>query len=457
MLTTRSIPFLIPSALALAPAAWAQDAEQPAAEVPAAEVPAAEVLAAEVLAAEVPADQGPGPMRPYAMRPIPKRAASPRTGRLGTPTMRPWGQLQLWSTLWDQDLDPQADPASYGDPEADPGFNVQRARLGFEGVLRPESPNDPLRVSYFVTVGVGSAYDVIGGANPEVAIVDAIIQAAAPNAVGMASATIGLVKVPFSREALMASTDLVFEERAVNVEWLLPLRDAGFIASHSILLGNADPDAVGDDTPLQIVARAGVFNGNATNLAGARPWLGDTDAGLRVAGRVELVKGETYRTFSYEGASALGIAASATQNTRLATSERAWNFDFLGRLGPVTLNGEVGRATFSPTDSTIARPDVVNDTTRTGASAQVSVFAPFKNRRSGVEVAGRVATFDDNILLNDNGDVMIIHGGLSWRDVVPGFDLGGGYIHRIERGGIKLPNDTIRLWTQIRPQDGRSR
>ena len=39
----------------------------------------------------------------------------------------PVGLLQVWGTVWDQDVEPSTDPASYGDPEDDIGFKVRRA------------------------------------------------------------------------------------------------------------------------------------------------------------------------------------------------------------------------------------------------------------------------------------------------------------------------------------------
>ena len=51
---------------------------------------------------------------------------TPENGFEVTPT----AQLQVWSTIWDQDEDPTADPAAYGDPEYDPGFSIRRGRIG---------------------------------------------------------------------------------------------------------------------------------------------------------------------------------------------------------------------------------------------------------------------------------------------------------------------------------------
>ena len=49
------------------------------------------------------------------------------------PAPEPTVLLQTFATLFDQDEQRQADPAGYGDPEADIGFSVQRARVGLVG------------------------------------------------------------------------------------------------------------------------------------------------------------------------------------------------------------------------------------------------------------------------------------------------------------------------------------
>ena len=37
--------------------------------------------------------------------------------------------VQVWGTVYDQDEDPMADPATYGDPEDDVGFKVDEPVL----------------------------------------------------------------------------------------------------------------------------------------------------------------------------------------------------------------------------------------------------------------------------------------------------------------------------------------
>jgi hypothetical protein len=351
-------------------------------------------------------------------------------------SMRPYGQLQVFTTLWDQDEDIQADPASYGDPEADPGFQLARARFGFQGRLRMDE-GQKSRLDYALQVGVNTPYDALIIGTRDVGMVDAFLRYSVRTGIGPTSLSLGLAKVPFSREALMSSADLVFMERAVGPASLTSIRDVGATATQTFVFVDDDTEAP------QVIVSAGVYNGNAD-------LLGDNDPGLMYAGRVELAKGDTYRTWNPDGDTAVGVGGSAIYNDALATRTVAWNADGLIRLGPWSLMGEFGRATLSPTDVTVGAPEVATDTTRTSWLAATSVFIG-TGGEGGIEVAARVSGFDDNKRLKDNGDVLIIHGGAVWRDVLPFLDVGAGYIHREELQGAGISNDTIRIVTQIRP------
>ena len=64
----------------------------------------------------------------------------------------PTAQLQVWTTVWDQDQDPTADPAGYGDPENDPGFSIRRGRIGIEANANIEG---------LFQMGIGAPYDAL--------------------------------------------------------------------------------------------------------------------------------------------------------------------------------------------------------------------------------------------------------------------------------------------------------
>lgn len=350
-----------------------------------------------------------------------------------TGTLNVWGQLQSWITVMDQDESVQADPATYGDPEADPGFTVQRARFGIDGFLPLGDRTCCGQVDYAISVGLGAPYDVLGTPDTDLQIVDAFARWANVYDFGITSLAVGVQRVPFSRDAMMSSARLVFQERAVGTNWLVPGRDAGGVFSQSVIFGD-------DPAGPQILVRGGLFNGNG-NL------FGDTDPGLMGSARAEFLMGDAYQTWSHELAPALGVGGAVLFDNELATSTRSTGVDLLARYKWVTLSGELVSSTIQPRNSDIVTPVVLQDTNRFGYHAQLSFFVPFS--QGGLELAGRYATLDDDTAFENLGDVQILHAGATWRDVLPAFDLGAGYILRNESPAFA--NDTVRLWVQVRP------
>jgi hypothetical protein len=338
------------------------------------------------------------------------------------PKMLPYVQLQTWATAWDQDESVQADPGGYGDPEHDPGFLLQRARMGFKGNY------DAL--DFAVSVGTGAAYDALSSDTESIGIVDAYGRYKLTQSFGSFFASAGSQRVPFSREMLMPSSELTFQERSVGANWLNPLRDMGLVAGQTVMLGEGGES--------QVTLRGGMFNGNGKIL-------GDTDPGVMVSGRLEYTLGDTYKTATTDDA--VGVGVAAFHNTELANSTTAIGVDGLGRLNGLTVQFEGTFQALKPTHPDLDAPSVLANTTRFGAMAQVSYFAPVG--KTGIEPAYRVATFDDATDFDDNGDVALMHAGVNWRNVVRGLDVGTAFVHRIERSGAQQKNDTFRFTAQI--------
>jgi hypothetical protein len=342
-----------------------------------------------------------------------------------------WGQLQVWTTVTDEDATAVADAGGYGDPEADPGFSIPRGRIGFAGTL-PHTGS--LWASYGLAVGVGTPYDALTTADADVQLVDAFGRLSLDAGFGTTVLTLGQHKVAFGREQLMSSLHLVFQERAVIGEWLSPGRGTGVTLGQGIDIGDSGQAAV----------RLGVFNGNQS-------FLGDTDPGMLLSARGEIALGDTYRTWSHDLENALGVGGNFMSDAALATSETAIGADLLGRFKWITFLGEFSTSTLTPTATDVAAPTVAATTIRSGIAAQLSAYFPVSDT-GGLEVAGRLGTFDDASQFDDYGDVSILHAGMTWRDAVPAVDLGAGYILRNETQGAAVPNNTIRIWTQFRPQ-----
>ncbi len=338
--------------------------------------------------------------------------------------LQPTARVQVWATAFDMDEDPQADPAGYGDPEADIGFSIRRARIGLTGNMGG--------TFWRVSMGTGAPYDGLSSSEDLIQIVDAY------GGYGFGEArnttlSAGIVPVPFARETLMSSLDLTFQERGVGTIWTSPIRDVGVLF---------------DTTQGIFRGRAGVYNGNGDIL-------GDNNNGVMGAARLELASGDTYRTYSPDGEAAYGVAVSALYNDDISTTTLGLNADALGRVGPITATVGITRNATSPKDDLIAAPDVISDTTAIGFTSQLS--AAFPLLEGGLEVAARYSSLDDATQLKDNGDVSIVHVGANFHDIAPGIDLGAGYILRLERQGRSVNNDTVRIWTQFRfPLNDRS-
>lgn len=338
--------------------------------------------------------------------------------------LQPTARVQVWATAYDMDEDPQADPAGYGDPEADIGFSIRRARIGLTGNMGG--------TFWRVSMGTGAPYDGLSAEEPLIQIVDAYGGYGFGEQFDTTIAA-GIVPVPFARETLMSSLDLTFQERGVGTIWTSPIRDVGVLF---------------DTTQGIFRGRAGVYNGNGN-------FLGDDNDGVMAAARVELSQGDTYRTYSPSGDAAYGVAVSALYNDDIATNTLGLNADALGRVGPITASVGITRNATSPKDDLVVAPGVVSDTTAVGFTGQLSAAFPLLD--GGLEVAARYSSLDDATQLKDNGDVSIVHVGANFHDIAPGIDLGAGYIMRLERQGRSVNNNTIRIWTQFRfPLDDRS-
>ncbi|MFT4622886.1 MAG: hypothetical protein ACI8PZ_001542 [Myxococcota bacterium] len=348
--------------------------------------------------------------------------------------MAPWGQLQTWATFWDQDRDPQADPVVYGDPEHDPGFTIARARIGFDGLLpMGQTLAEHVQMDYGLSVGIASPYDGRTEPDEDVQIVDAFARLSAPFGKHPLSVSMGMQRVPFTREALTSSATLLFQERSVSTNYLVPGREVGVVIGQEVRFGESGPSAL---------VRLGAYNGNGA-------LYGDTDPGGLLTARVELSHGETYTSWDPAKKAALGVGFGLLRNDMFATRTTGLGADLIGRLSFVTVSAEFVRQNIEPTDTTIVAPAVSATTGRLGLIGQISFWIPIDGK-NGLEVGSRYNSFDDATALDDSGDVWQLHNGVTWRNPLPFVDLGVGFIHRVEPNG-ELPNDTIRLWTQIRP------
>jgi len=336
------------------------------------------------------------------------------------PAPEPTVLLQTFATLFDQDEQRQADPAGYGDPEADIGFSVQRARVGLVG--------ENEHFAYDLTVGASAPYDALSTGNTNVRIVNAWAAAKTASDTQSFELRFGTQRVPFGREGLQSIKDNPYFERSVGVELPTPGYQTGALLDWQL------------DAGLRV--RAGAFNGTSASSG----LFGDDNNGLMFSGRVEFAKGDMYARIPEAGT--YGIAASAYHNTDVAVTTLGLGGDLFARVGPLVASFELGHVGLNPVRNTVATPPVNERTSRLGMTGQLAVV--MEQDKGATQISARVSTYDDNHALSDNGDVAIAHLGVTRWDLLPGFDVGGGFIHRQELGGRTIPNDTARLWAQVR-------
>ena len=298
-------------------------------------------------------------------------------------------------------------------------------------------------VDWRVLVGTSPAYDVpsatLYGEDTDVGLVDAWGRWTLHTPIGPTRAQLGLQNIPFNRERMISSTDLLFQERAVGGEWTAAVRDTGLTVSQSAEIG-------GGAQPPKLIGHVGVYNGEPGSF------LGNPSPGTMQLGRVELEIGDSYRTWDPEGDFAFGLGAAARNEMDPAVDTVTYGADLLLRVWHVALLAEASQQTLSLSDTTLVAPAVLAETTRQSAMAQLSFFVPTHDAQ-GVEFGAHFAWFDDDVDAVTTGDVTVLHGGATWRDALPGVDLGAGYIHRGEASSVgPWANDTLRIWTQIRPR-----
>ncbi len=339
--------------------------------------------------------------------------APPALGQEGTyPMIHPTALMQPWITVMDQDLDPQADLAGYGDPEDDPGFKIRRARIGLEGEIARE-------LAFRVVLGAASPYDTWDQSSTDIYLVDASMAQKWKGFV----LSLGQQKVPYSREQIISSRDLVFNERAVSTEHMVPGRETGLIFGWS-----------GRGISMDL----GVFNGSGS-------FLGDDNIGMLVVGRAEYSTApeDSYSTYGNLDKVVLAVAANTYYNDDLSTDTLSFGADLMFRVAGFSLLAEGHSLKIEPTSTDISVPDVLYTTSRIGGMFQVGYCL------GAVEPALRFSVFDDNLDFDDNGDVWESYAGVTLHLVEDMGRIGAGYIHRGELAGSSVANDTIRIWAQV--------
>ncbi len=348
----------------------------------------------------------------------------PEKGKDGDGVLPPpqvTGLMQVWGTAWDQDENPVTDPASYGDPEDDPGFKIRRARIGIEGKDKDAGTR------YGVTFGFSSGYDAVGGPpDTDIQIIDA---SGGVRPVKGLWIDAGVVKVPVSRAFLMSASELALADRPVGSNWMIPPREVG------VLLDGR----VGSDDGIRGRGRVGVFNGNGS-------LVGDDNPGKLVAALLEGIvgPGDVYKTYGAVDGFTLGFAGDISYSADLSTTTLRYGGDVMMRVAGLAVLLEGHMATLEPANQDLQLPGTLATTPRLGTVAQVGYTV------GSWEPVARFSSFDDHREFQDNGDVALAEGGVAWHSAKDQIRAGAMFVHRMELQGQAADNDTARLWMQMR-------
>jgi hypothetical protein len=342
---------------------------------------------------------------------------------------RPVVLLQVAATAWDADSAEQADPPGFGDPEADPGIAVQRARLGMEG--------DRGAFSYRLVFGVGAPADGFQAPEEDVGVIDASVLYRVAGTGAYVEA--GRQRVPFSRDELIGTGERTFMERGFVAQYIGPIRASGVRAGWK-------RRGCGAARCASTNVQAGVFN-SGSDL------FGDDNAGKSLVVRAETSAwaigeskiDESYRTWTPgpKRGFAAGIGGGGFYTQDIATDTLAVGADTMLRAGRLSLLLDGAWQRVTPTATDVDVPGTWSETTRTAGTAQLGVAW------KAWEPALRWTMVDDSAL----GVHQQLMAGAVWHGSVQedGRDsvrLGGGYVRRLE--SPERSNDSVRLWAQMR-------
>ena len=219
-------------------------------------------------------------------------------------SLRLYGRIQLHWNMKDE-TDVTSGVGKFYEKE---GFRVRRLRLGFAG----EAFN---KFQFDIQIGESETE----GLN-QVEFLDANVSY---HACSHGSASVGMDKVPFSRQALASSRNIQFIERALVVSELSPGRDIGIQMEGKLLEG-------------KFLFAGGVFNGNEATFAG------DDNSRFLWAARVVAFPLGSYPSIEsdFERKLACSIGGSFYRNHKLESISNVYGLEADLRLRGFSVSGE---------------------------------------------------------------------------------------------------------------------
>jgi hypothetical protein len=297
-----------------------------------------------------------------------------------------------------------------GDPASNAGFRIRRARIGVDA-------------RFAFDLGLFLTLDLLG-TGPDGVISDAKLTWTPHTALRL---EVGSGKVPFSYAALRSSRALDLIDRPLSVQTIAPDRRLG------VTLGGS----VWEDRIGYMVA---VMNGTE----GFR--LGNRFGGIMFGGRLEVRPLGAFDVTDPD-ASGILVGGGILYDDGPATHTLAWSADATAAFFRARLSVEVLCDRIAPDDSPVTSPGVADSIDRCGGYVEATYALPL-----GIPVilspAVRAELFDDDMALDDAGDVLLIGGGINALFIDPYIRAQLHYLARLERYGSAQRNDTLVLMLQ---------
>ena len=307
---------------------------------------------------------------------------------------------------------------SAGDLAEDAGFRLRRARLGANALIHRarfgvevdllESNGSALHEAY---VGYDSQYALL---------------------------MTGLVKVPFSRSALLSSESLQLADRALGVDGIAPFQQLGAV------LGGK----VWDDRVRLLV---GVFNGMHRSGTFANGWdrigpsVGNRFGGYALATRLDFeplgLLGSGVADLAQSSSFRFGVGGGFLLNQGESIETMGFAGDLALKAYGVGLLAEFIQTTTKPTDQPTQTGGLSAETTSRALVAQLGYTA----LANTLEVAARFELVDENTDVEDEGDFYAIGAAVSGYLLEGHVKLQLQYLLRLENAGVELDNDSLLL------------
>ena len=310
-----------------------------------------------------------------------------------------------------------------GDAAEQIGGRLRRARIGLRGWA----------------YGVMDYALSLEGAGETAHILDAWI---AYRHFAMANVILGIRKVPFSRFALTSSSRITLAERPMAVNAMAPFRQMGLSVEGTVGRG-------------LLHYSAGVYNGfeRHTNFheghTESPSALGNRVDQLAYAGRVSLQPmGSTGSEMADldGGKLRVGIGTSYYHNDGTTTRASGWETDLLLKAGGFHLAVEYLTDTAEPTQQPDDPETLPTRLDRMCLVGELGVM--ILPSRLGLTLRGE--WLDDDTELENEGDAVVMAGGLQYYWHRHHLKAQLDYTHRKELHGVARDNDTLLLQLQFR-------